>query len=425
MMPRAGVTIVIPTHNRVTALMRLLRALERQLPIAGGFEVVLVVDGSTDGTAAAVFAIDWSFPLVLHEQAPSGPALARNAGAARAVGDILLFLDDDVEPMPEVVQAHARFHLAHQNSVAIGDLPPAVTADGYFGTTLRGWWHTMYEGARQPGHRYHYRDLISAHFSMPRAAFEAIRGFNPLLRSHEDWELGYRVIAAGLPLQFLPDAVALHHDEATLTKTFKRKFDDGAADLHMIEWYPALISGLPLGHPVNRGMVTGNLRRLAWTSPAIGDCIAQALRGLMRMSEMARLRFRWRAVLERLLYYSYWRGVAEASGGRDRFRQLFDRAPKGEVPEITIDLRDGIEPAKRLVDTKRPASARLMFAGEHVGDIGAEAGAERLRGEHLPKLLVERFALEYIRAASKAGAVPWSLVPQHAAAGAADSTQEG
>jgi hypothetical protein len=64
-----------------------------------------------------------------------------------------------------------------------------------------------------------------------------------------------------------------------------------------------------------------------------------------------------------------------------------------------------------------------MFSGEFIGDVD-ESGAERLRGEHLPRLLVERFATEYIRAASQAGAVPWNLVPQ-TARGAAESIPGG
>ena len=173
-----AVTIVVPTHNRVTALMRLLRALERQTPIDGGFEVVVVDDGSTDGTGAAVAAVDWNFPLIVHKQVSSGPAAARNAGVARGAGELLLFLDDDVEPMSDVVGSHAMFHRGCENCVAIGDLQPVVAAAGYLGTLLRGLWQAMYEGPRQPGHRAQYRDLISAHFSMPRASFEALQGFN-------------------------------------------------------------------------------------------------------------------------------------------------------------------------------------------------------------------------------------------------------
>jgi glycosyltransferase involved in cell wall biosynthesis len=413
MMRHIAITIVIPTHNRVAALMRLLRSLERQLPVPGGFEVIVVSDGSTDCTAAAVSEARWSFPIVLHEQAPSGPAVARNAGAARAVGEILLFLDDDVEPMPEVVRAHAMLHSGSKNSVAIGDLQPVVSGSGYFGTIVRGWWHTMNEGPRQRGHRYHYRDLLTGHFSIPRRSFEELGGFNPLLRSHEDWELGYRAIAAGMNFQFLPDAVVIHHETATLSKTLNRKRHDGAADVQLLEWYPELISDLPVGRPPIRSRLARSLRRLAWARPVTGDCVVQALRGLLRICEIARFRFLWRRVLEKLVYYSYWRGVAKAAGDPDRLRALLDRAPRPQVPDVSIDLGDGIEAAKTRVDAMRPASARLMFAGAFIGDVD-ESGAERLRGEHLPKLVVERFALEYTRAASQAGAVPWNLVPQTA-----------
>jgi glycosyltransferase involved in cell wall biosynthesis len=423
MMSRVAVTIVIPTCNRVMALLRLLRAFEQQTPIDGGFEVVVIDDGSADGTAAAVSAINWSFPLIVHEQVPSGPAAARNAGAARAAGDILLFLDDDMEPMPEVVRAHAMLHSEYPNSVAIGDLQSAVTAGGYFGMIVRGWWHTMNEGPRQRGHRFHYRDLLSGHFSMRRRAFQELGSFNSVLRCHEDWELGYRAIAAGLQLRFVPDAVAIHHETATLSKALNRKFDDGAADVQLIRWYPELISDLPLGRPLSRSRLARGLRRLAWARPVISDCVVQALRGLLRMFEMARLRFQWRRVLGTLVYYSYWRGVATAAGDPDRLRALLDRAPRPQVPDVTIDLADGIEVAKSRVDATRPIAARLMFAGEFIGDVD-ESGAERLRGEHLPRLLVERFATEYIRAASQAGAVPWNLVPQ-TARGAAESIPGG
>jgi glycosyltransferase involved in cell wall biosynthesis len=410
MLRHIAITIVIPTHNRVAALMRLLRSLEHQLPVPGGFEVIVVSDGSTDGTAAALSEAEWSFPIVLHEQVPSGPAVARNAGAARAVGKILLFLDDDVEPMPEVVRAHAMFHSRSKNSVAIGDLQPAVSASGYFGTIVRGWWHTMNEGPRQRGHRFHYRDLLTGHFSIPRSSFEELGGFNSLLRSHEDWELGYRAIAAGMNFQFLPEAVVIHHETATLSKSLNRKRHDGAADVQLLEWYSELISELPVGRPLNRGKVSTGLRWLAWTAPVIGDCVVQGLRGLLGIFEKAGLRFGWRWVLEKLVYYSYWRGVVEASGDPDRLRALIERAPRPRAPDVSIDLGDGIDAAKTRVDAMRPASARLMFAGEFIGDID-ESGSERLRGEHLPRLLVERFAREYIRAASQAGAVPWNLVP--------------
>src|SRR5437764_7710373 len=135
-MTRPRWSIVVPTHNRRFAALRLLRAFERQAPVEGGFEVVVVLDGCTDGTAAAVSAVRWPFAIAVLEQPASGPAAARNRGAARAHGDFLLFLDDDVVPEANVLRAHDAFHVRVPNGVALGDLPPAVDQGGLFGTIL-------------------------------------------------------------------------------------------------------------------------------------------------------------------------------------------------------------------------------------------------------------------------------------------------
>jgi len=416
----AAISIIVPTHNRRDAVLRLLHALERQAPIDGGFEAIVVADGCTDGTALAISGAAWAFPVAVVDQPSAGPAAARNAGAARASGDLLLFLDDDVEPLSDLLRAHARFHDRCARGVGIGDLPPAVEACGYYGTILRGWWLDMYEGPRERGHRYIYRNLLSGHFSIRRSWFDAIGRFDCAFRCHEDWELGYRAIDAGLSLQFLPDAIARHHEVATLSKTLRRKFDDGVADVQLIERYPALVADLPLGCPREGGRVARLLRRLAWVSPAAGAAAARGLQSLLHVYEAAHLRFRWRARLEDLLDYAYWRGVASAAGSRDRLRALIARAPRPQPPELTIDLARGIDAAKAELDAARPRSVRITVAGGRVGDVAAEPGAERLRGEHLPRIIARRFALQYLRAAAAAGIVPATLracaPPAHAPA---------
>lgn len=398
-----AVTVVVPTHNRRAAVVRLLHALNRQEPIRGRFDAVVVCDGCTDGTASAIRVAPWAFPVLVLSQSTSGPAAARNAGARRASGRIFLFLDDDVEPLPNLLRAHAAFHERFSRGVAVGDLRPQIEARDFFGTLLRGWWLGMHEGPRERGHRYIFRDLLTSHFSIGREAFRELGGFDDALRCHEDWELGYRAIQAGLDLQFLPEAIAVHHDATTLEKTLGRKFDDGVADVQLIQRYPELVHDLPLGRPTDVDRLGRALRELAWRWPRTSDAVAGALRVALRGYEAARLRFRWCAMLENLLDHAYWRGVATAAGSPEVLRGMVERAPARESPSLTIDLARGIDAARGELDAKRPRSIRLVIAGEFVGDVPAVPGAERLRGEHLPRIIARQFEREYLRAASAAG----------------------
>src|SRR3954447_9858508 len=99
-------SVVIPTYQRRDLVVANVAAFERQA--FEDFEVVVVVDGSTDGTAAALRGLRPAFPLTGPCQANEGRAAAVNAGARRARGEVLLFLDDDMEPDPLLLAEHER-----------------------------------------------------------------------------------------------------------------------------------------------------------------------------------------------------------------------------------------------------------------------------------------------------------------------------
>ena len=93
------ISVVIPTYNRLPILRKCLDALENQFFLDGihNYEIVIVDDGSTDGTT------DWlrnnidSFPhLRLLEQSHGGPAMGRNLGVANSKGDLIVFIDSDL-----------------------------------------------------------------------------------------------------------------------------------------------------------------------------------------------------------------------------------------------------------------------------------------------------------------------------------------
>src|SRR3954471_11642005 len=100
-MPEAppSLTIVIPTYERRAPLERLLAGLAPQLAgLRGRVDVLVVVDGSHDGSAELVAELDYPVALAAVTQPNAGLAAARNRGLADAAGDVVWFLDDDMVP---------------------------------------------------------------------------------------------------------------------------------------------------------------------------------------------------------------------------------------------------------------------------------------------------------------------------------------
>jgi GT2 family glycosyltransferase len=391
-----GVSIVVPTKNRAESVLRLLHALNAQDPGQGGFEVIVVADGCSDGTPARVRATRWNFDLHVLDLPPSGPALARNCGAALARGRILLFLDDDVEQAPGVVSAHAELHASGERQLGLGYLPPIPNATGFFGASLRGWWESMFDGPRRPGHRHSFRDLLSGHFSIHLADFESLRGFDTTFSCHEDWEFGYRALQAGLRFAFVA-AAAWHYDATDVARALRRKFEEGSADVHLARIHPELIPVLPIGWTTARER-RSRVIDLAWRHPRAGDRLFAALVRLLPAYEHWRLRFRWRALLERAMIYWYWRGVAHALGSRAALAALLSQQPPGLPPEDAVDVADGVGAAASRIDERRPRSVRVTFRGRHVGDIPAVPGSEPLRGIHLRAALAGELSLSFAQA---------------------------
>jgi glycosyltransferase involved in cell wall biosynthesis len=404
------VSIVVPTRNRRAMTLRLLEALSRQRVPCSIFEVVVAVDGSSDDTATALRERQWPFRLQVVELPASGPGNARNEGARRALGRILLFLDDDVEPNGDTVAAHAALHASTASRVGIGMLPPVVGSDSLFSSILRFWWSTMQEIVCHPGHRFSFTDLLSGHFSIVRSEFDALGGFDTGLRCHEDYELGFRAIQAGLEFKVATGAEARHHDDSTVHKVMRRKFEEGVADVALGRRYPALVRGLPFAWEGRTSRRRQALRRLAWSRSTAGDAFAAGMQRLLPVYEAASLRFRWRVVVEALLDYWYWSGVASVLRNPAALRSLLATASP-EPSAMVVDLSSGVAAAEAVLDRHRPAAARLMLGDDIIATVPAYPGYEPLRGVHLRPLLARWCPGPYLQAARRHGQVPALLIP--------------
>ena len=392
-MTAVPVSIVIPTHNRRDAVVRALRALGTQTYPREATEVIVVADGCSDDTVPAAAALS-PLPVRIIEQSAGGPAAARNRGAAHARGDLLIFLDDDIEVAPGFVAAHVEAH-AEGNLVAIGYLPADVQGRrDFFGVTLRGWWERMFERMRDPGHRFAYSDLLSGNFSLRPDLFHRVGGFDESFGCHEDYELGFRLIEGGARFRFVPAAAGNHHEHTDLQRALRRKRDEGRADVALARKHPQLAHALPLAlpQPTRRGRA---LQRLAMTNGVVGDRAAGACRGGLRIMEAGRLRTRWRRLLYELLSYWYWRGVAESLDGEPLARLVRFPAPSS-LPEL--DLKPGFGPAAAELDAVRPSGVTLRWGSQTIASIPSVPGMEPFEGRHVRSLLAGRFAERFARA---------------------------
>jgi hypothetical protein len=121
--PDPSVSVVVATHRRRALLERTLGEL---LAHTAPAEVVVVDDGSGDGTAELLTARAAAQPRLRPAiQDNAGAMRARLAGAAQATGDVVLLLDDDVVPEPGVVAGHASHHAGRDDHVVVGYMPVA------------------------------------------------------------------------------------------------------------------------------------------------------------------------------------------------------------------------------------------------------------------------------------------------------------
>src|SRR4051812_31234041 len=120
------VSVVVPTFNRRLSLMRLLDALATQTYPADLLEVLVVDDGSTDDTVDYLQCTPSPFARRVLTQTHAGPAAARDLGAEQALGSLIVFLDDDVAPIPSLIARHVADHDSMSRAVVVGPMSPPV-----------------------------------------------------------------------------------------------------------------------------------------------------------------------------------------------------------------------------------------------------------------------------------------------------------
>jgi glycosyltransferase involved in cell wall biosynthesis len=202
-------SVVIPTYNRLPILAKCLRALENQVFEQGqitGYEVVLVDDGSTDGTLPWLAEHQSEFPHVRQfSQDHQGPAAARNLGVAKAQGDTIIFIDSDLVVTAVFLQAHQQGLEQGQkqhNSDRIFTYGAVVNTNNFDHPESEPYKLTDYSAAFFATGNV----AIAKKWLLEAGLFDT--GFQ--LYGWEDLELGVRLKKLGLKLIKCPQAVGYH-----------------------------------------------------------------------------------------------------------------------------------------------------------------------------------------------------------------------
>jgi GT2 family glycosyltransferase len=367
-------------------------------------EVLVMANACTDGTLDIVRQYQAPFTMQIFERPDQGPGAARNHGASCATGWLLIFLDDDIEPATTLVEAHVRTHQKFPKCAVIGYTPPVFENNpNLFQIVLRGWWEDKFNAMREPGHRYTFRDMLSGNMSLTAELFDRVGGFDPGFRScFDDFELGVRLLQAGTSLILVDEAVGRHHETKTLDGLIRRKYHEAIADIMLGRRYPELRPTLVMARlSTVRSRSHRLMRACAFRCTPVGDLLANGSRYMLRLLAWVHLRRRWRRLLDRLMMYWYWRGIATELGTERAVAAFLEEhqtfAHEAEV-EVEIDLLDGLSIAEQILDEKRPESAYIRYGEWPVCYFPSTPGAEPLCGRHLRPLLAKNLTWPLFRA---------------------------
>ncbi len=316
--PSLRFSIVIPTFNRRDLVVRCVESLARQ-SFTGRYEVVVVVDGSTDDTADALRGLRTPMPFKVIEQANGGCAAARNRGADESTGELLMFLDDDMEADEGLLAAHDASHRAGAD-IVIGDIPLHPDSPDSAVSHIVGQWAKRRRNRLiASGDKISVRDMLCGQVSLPRSLFFQAGGFDSSFTSdggfgNEDIDFSCRLMKMGCRIVFNPQAISRQRVIVELDAFLKRSQALGKADVHLARKHP--VHGFEL---LRANGVYERSGRLFWRPlqhlPFLAALLAKTLQWLAVSVIEARPKSRRSRRLFNLAWWAgYWRGIGVAGG---------------------------------------------------------------------------------------------------------------
>jgi len=235
--PAPKYSIIIPTFNRRDVIRGTLEALARLNAPPGGYEVVIVDDGSPQPLDALVAPYRDRLEITLSRQENAGPAAARNRGAELARGRFLAFTDDDCQPIPDWLCVFDQVFARHPDELLGGIIINALESNVCSATSqlIVDLVYRQFNPTPETA-----TFFCSNNFVMAAARFWDLGGFDSSsfrLAAGEDRDFCSRWRQQGWSMRQVNEAVILHYHQMSLRKFWKQCFGygRGACTFHRLE----------------------------------------------------------------------------------------------------------------------------------------------------------------------------------------------
>lgn len=229
-------SIIIPTYRRELHLRVALQSVAALEYPREEFEVVVVDDGASAASAAAVRDFEATLRIrYVPQPVRQGPAHARNIGASVADGRYLAFVDDDCEVAPDWLSRYDdAIAREHDDSLALGGRTLNAPNNTIYGISSQYLVDFLYDWYNRDSE--HASFFATNNLVCERSAFLSLKGFDETFRfaAAEDRDFCDRWREMGRRLAYVPGAVVYHHQRSSLSGFLAQHagYGRGAVDLH-------------------------------------------------------------------------------------------------------------------------------------------------------------------------------------------------
>ncbi len=236
------ISVVIPTYNRKELLNMVLNSLVSQNYDKKKCEIIIINDGSSDGTEKFIknFIKKSKIKIKYFKQGNKGPAAARNLGIKKSVGELIIFLDDDVVPSKNFLVEHTKLHKERDDIAVLGY---TIWGENMFVTDFMKTDPIFHYKKLKDKSICSFGNFFTCNLSIKRNWLKDDlfdEKFSPSVIGKEDIELGYRLQKKGLKIIFNKDAVAYHYHYLDEEDFMERTERMGELDILLHNKYPEL-----------------------------------------------------------------------------------------------------------------------------------------------------------------------------------------